>query len=250
MLETYKARALGEGAAINADGGAQDTDNARLPHQAGTSVADGTEIFSQAFWDERYGSRSQLWSGNPNPHLITQIAELKAGRALDVGCGEGADAIWLAQRGWQVTAVDVSTVALARGARHAAKAGVDVMGRIVWRHENVLTWGPEPESFDLISSQFMQMPPELRVSLFRRLADGVAPGGTLLIVGHHPLDLRTTVRQGAMPDLLFTASEIAGLLRAEQWEILVEAAPERSVTDSAGEIVTIHDALLRARRRP
>src|SRR4051794_928957 len=84
---------------------------------------DPAAVLTQDFWEERYRSSDQIWSGNPNPRLVEHVAELTPGTALDVGCGEGADAIWLAARGWQVTALDVSTVALARGARAAADAG-------------------------------------------------------------------------------------------------------------------------------
>lgn len=212
-------------------------------------AAAGAEMFTQRFWDDRYSSRDKLWSGNPNPHLVDQAAELAPGEALDVGSGEGADAIWLARRGWRVTAIDVSAVALARGAQHAAGTGAEIADRIDWRREDVLSWGPGPASFDLISAQFMHLPPQPRDALFGRLAEGVAPGGTLLIVGHHPSDLQTSVAHGAMAELRYTASQVAGLLDRAEWEILVEAAPERSVPDPAGEIVTIHDAVLRARRR-
>jgi len=136
-----------------------------------------------------------------------------------------------------------AAVALGRGTQHAAEAGAEVADRIDWHQEDVLSWGPEYASFDLISSQFMHLPPEPREALFRRLADGVAPGGTLLIVGHHPSDLQPSVARGALPELRYTASEVAALLGREEWEILVEAAPERSVTDPAGETVTIHDAV-------
>ncbi len=152
-----------------------------------------TEIFGEAFWDERYRSQGELWSGEPNPHLVSQASELSGGAALDVGSGEGADAIWLAERGWQVTALDVSTVALRRGAARAAEAGADVARRIDWLHEDVLTWIPEPSSYDLVSAQFMHLPTGPREEVFARLAAAVAPGGTLLIVGHHPSDLQTTV---------------------------------------------------------
>lgn len=208
-----------------------------------------TEIFGQSFWDDRYRSRSELWSGEPNPHLISNASELSAGTALDVGSGEGADAIWLAERGWRVTAVDVSTVALRRGAARAEEVGADVARRIDWLHEDVLTWAPAPASYDLASAQFMQVPEGPRESLFGRLAASVALGGTLLIVGHHPSDLQTTVPRPPLPELFFTASEVAASLDPEVWEIIVGATLARSTTDPDGYAATIHDAVLRARRR-
>ena len=204
--------------------------------------------FSQEFWDERYRSRDHLWSGEPNRHLIGQASELSPGMALDVGCGEGADAIWLAGRGWQVTAVDVSTVALSRGASHAAEAGIAVEQCIEWVHEDVLTWVPEPSAYDLASTQFMHLPAGPREALFRRLAVSVAPGGTLLIVGHHPSDLQTTVPRPPMPELFFTAEEIAGSLDHEQWDVLVADAVARPAKDPEGQEVTIYDAVLCARK--
>jgi SAM-dependent methyltransferase len=206
-------------------------------------------MFTQEFWDERYGSRPQLWSGKPNPHLVAEIAELTPGTALDVGSGEGADALWLAEHGWQVTAVDVSAVALIRGAEHAVQAGPEIADRIDWRPADVLHWGPEPAAFDLISSQFMHLPPEPRAALFARLADGVASGGTLLVVGHHPVDLSPDDPHSAMAELRFAASEVAELLDRDKWDVLVEAIRERQQADPAGDLVTIHDAVLRARRR-
>ena len=204
-----------------------------------------TEKFTQEFWDERYRSRGQLWSGKPNPHLVSHASDLDVGKALDVGSGEGADAIWLAERGWWVTALDVSTVALERGASHAEKAGADIARRIDWLHEDLLVWeGLEPDSYDLVSSQFMHLPKAPRESLFRRLAASVSPGGTLLIVGHHPSDVPTTTPR-EMAALRFTASEVAALLDPNEWEIIVDASVERPTINPGGHTL---DAVLRARR--
>nr|WP_231385985.1 class I SAM-dependent methyltransferase [Rhodococcus aetherivorans] len=96
----------------------------------------------EELWDERYRSRPALWSGEPNRHLVGEAAELEPGLALDVGCGEGADAIWLARRGWRVDGVDVSGVALRRAAEHADRAGAEIAGRITWLHENLTAWDP------------------------------------------------------------------------------------------------------------
>ncbi len=201
----------------------------------------------EAFWDERYRSTGGLWSGNPNPQLVAEAADLAPGTALDAGCGEGADAIWLAARGWRVTAVDVSTVALERGDAQAAERGADVARRIDWRHEDLTDWIPAEASYDLVSAQFMHLPKGPREALFRALAAAVAPGGSLLIVGHHPSDL-TTIPRPALPDLFFTASDVAALLDPHGWDVLVSAARARGVTDPDGRTGAIHDAVLRARR--
>jgi SAM-dependent methyltransferase len=146
-------------------------------------------MLTQEFWDARYHSAERIWSGNPNPHLVAQVADLAPGSALDVGSGEGADAIWLATRAWQVTGIDLSTVALERAAQLAAWAGQDIAERITWEQADVLSWDPAPRQFDLVSAQFMHLPRLAREALHLRLAAAVRPGGMLLIAGHHPSDL-------------------------------------------------------------
>ncbi|MCC7371859.1 MAG: methyltransferase domain-containing protein [Chloroflexi bacterium] len=210
---------------------------------------DPSILFKQAFWDERYGSKTQIWSGNPNQRLVEQIGDLAPGRALDVGCGEGADVVWLASRGWDTTGVDVSPIALERGERAAAEAGREIAARTHWQQVDLLTWTPKPAQFDLVSAHYIHLPLETRRAVFGRLADAVRPGGTLLIVGHHPSDLETRVGRPNLPALMFTAEEIAGLLDASAWEILTCDAPPRPATDPEGGPITIHDAVLKARRR-
>ena len=203
----------------------------------------------EELWDERYRSRPALWSGEPNRHLVGEAAELEPGLALDVGCGEGADAIWLARRGWRVDGVDVSGVALRRAAEHADRAGAEIAGRITWLHENLTTWDPGRGRYDLVSAQYMHLPPPERDVLFRGLAEAVAPGGTLLIVGHHPTDLQTTVPRPPRPELFFTGADVVALLDPDGWDVVTEAAVARSVTDPDGRAVTVHDTVVRARRR-
>jgi SAM-dependent methyltransferase len=188
-----------------------------------------------------------VWSGNPNPHLVTTATELAPATALDVGCGEGADAIWLAARGWRVTGIDVSTAALDRAAKHAVEAGAAVADRIAWQQADVLSWDPAPQQYDLVSAHFMQLPARAREALHRRLAAAVRPGGTLLIVGHHPSDLDTTARRLKIPDTLFTAEQAAAVLDPNEWTITT-SAPARPATDPEGRPITIHDAVLRALR--
>ena len=207
------------------------------------------ELSGQAFWDDRYRSRPAIWSGEPNRHLVGEASGLRVGAALDVGSGEGADAIWLAQQGWQVTAVDLSVVALERGAESAARVGADIAGRITWTHADLTTWEPGREVYDLVSAQYMHLPQEPREALFRRLSESVAPGGSLLVVGHHPSDLQTTIGRPPRPGVLYTGDEVAALLDPERWEIVTNATPGRTATDPEGREVTIHDAVLRAFRR-
>jgi len=208
-----------------------------------------SEQFDQAFWDERYRSKDALWSGEPNPHLVEEAADLPPGEALDIGAGEGADAIWLAERGWRVTGVDISAIAIERASGQATRAGVDIAARISWLQHDLLAWEPPPDRFDLVSSQYLHLPSAPRQLLFDHLAAAVAPGGTLLIVGHHPSDMETTVRRPRLPDLFFTGDDIARRLDTGAWEVVTNAAAPRQVTDPDGRAVTVHDTVLCARRR-
>jgi len=219
-------------------------------HEGNDQHGDGLDdaATSEAFWDQRYRSSSTLWSGQANPQLVTEASDLSPGSALDVGCGEGADAIWLAERGWRVTAADVSTVALARGAAHAHDVSAEVAQRITWLHADLVEWVPSAASYDLVSAQFLHLPKVQREVLHGRLAGSLAPGGTLLVVGHHPLDLETAVPRPSVPGLLFTSSEVADSLVKEQWLVVVDEARARQTLDPEGHAATIHDAVLRAQR--
>ncbi|MFE0593922.1 FAD-dependent oxidoreductase [Micromonospora echinospora] len=229
--------------AINADLVAEDT-----AHAVAAYRHDLATMFEQDAWEDRYRSRPAVWSGNPNPQLVAEAADLPAGRALDVGCGEGADAVWLARRGWRVTAVDIAPTAVERAAAHAADAGV--ADRVTARQADVRVEAPEPGGYDLVSAQFMHLPSGQWRDLVGRLADAVAPGGTLLLVGHHPLDLRTTARRMHFPDLMYTAEQAADLLDTARWQVRVAQTRPRSAVDPDGRDVTVHDAVLVARRLP
>jgi 2-polyprenyl-3-methyl-5-hydroxy-6-metoxy-1,4-benzoquinol methylase len=208
-----------------------------------------TDGYDEAAWDERYREAPALWSGHPNPQLISEASGLPTGTALDVGSGEGADAIWLAQRGWQVTAVDLSSVAIERATAHAVHAGAEVADRITWVHADVITWEPGAARFDLVSAQYMHLPPPQRSPLFARLADAVRPDGTLLIVGHHPSDLQTTMHRAHLPERFFTGDDIVSALDPSAWDVITNTATPRQATDPEGRSITIRDAVLRARRR-
>jgi SAM-dependent methyltransferase len=192
-------------------------------------------------WDERYRTGPEIWSGNPNAVLVAEAAGLKPGTALDAGAGEGGDAFWLAARGWAVTAADISSVALDRAAKRARERGL----AITWLHAD-LAKVPAPEAYDLVTAHFLHVPKAEQRALFRHLAAAVAPGGTLLVVGHDFSDMAKLPR----PDLLeygWTVEEVAAAL-GEGWSIEVAEARSRRATGPDGDEITISDAILRARR--
>ena len=209
-----------------------------------------SEEFGKAYWEQRYGARHAHANGRPNPQLVAEAGYLPSGTALDAGCGEGADAIWLASRGWRVTAADFATTALRRARQRADNLGADITSRIDWVHADLTRWRPAEEHFDLVSAQYVHLPAAQRETLLRRLAAAVAPGGTLLIVGHHPSDLQTTISRGSAPELYLTADEVVASLDPDRWDIAVAEARPRPATDPDGNEITIRDAVLRARKLP
>lgn len=206
------------------------------------------ETQGAAFWDERYQSAPAVWSGRANPRLIEHVTDLTPGHALDVGSGEGADALWLAQHGWNVTGIDVSAVALDRAAEHLAAAGDETSARVSWHQADLLAWSPAPSSYDLISAQFMHLPPEQLATVHQHLAAAVRPGGTLLIVGHHPSDKDAGFERPRIADMLFEPDAVTAVLYGG-WDIVVAEAVPREATHTDGTPATIHDTVVRARRR-
>lgn len=205
------------------------------------------EEMGEDFWNERYRSRDRIWSGEPNRHLVAEVAGLEPGRALDVGSGEGADALWLAERGWRVTAVDISSVALDRAETHARGRGAQISERLTWLRADVTRWSPPEPPFDLVTAQFMHMLPNPRARLFADLAAAVAPGGELLVVAHHPSDLETGVPRPPMPELFYEGDAVTAALGEGEWEVLVdESRPRRQTIDDV--TYAVHDLVVRARR--
>lgn len=195
------------------------------------------DFLSAEYWDDRY-SGGQQWSGKPNAQLVTEVTGLEPGSALDVGCGEGGDANWLAEQGWQVTALDISKVALDRAAGHAGDL------KISWVQADLLSEGPEG-TYDLVSAQYMHLPEEPRVSLHQRLAAAVNPGGTLLIVAHDKSDVESGARRPPMPGLFFTIEEVVESLPQDEWTVVTAERRPRVMDDG----IDIHDAVIRLRRR-
>jgi SAM-dependent methyltransferase len=202
---------------------------------------------TEQHWDARYAEKERMWSGRPNAALVRETSGLTPGTALDLGCGEGADAIWLAGRGWRVTGVDISGLALERAALHAEAEGV--ADRVAWRRQDLGEVFPEGE-FDLVSAQFLHSRVELpREEILRRAADAVAPGGILLVVGH--TEVPPGHHEGHGDDLsLPTAQEVLDSLALPDgaWEVLTaeeQRRPGRPDGDDHGHRA---DATLAVRR--
>ncbi|MEV0644905.1 class I SAM-dependent methyltransferase [Phytomonospora sp. NPDC050363] len=180
---------------------------------------------NREYWDDRYSESPHVWSGKANAVLEREAAKLTPGRALDLGAGEGGDAIWLASRGWRVTAADISQVALDRAASHAAEAGV--ADRVDWQRHDLGDTFPDGE-YDLVSAQFLHSPAGLpREGILRSAARAVAPGGILLIGSHAgwPSWMENPPEGVEFPSPQET---VAGLELADgEWETLICAEHER-----------------------
>jgi SAM-dependent methyltransferase len=191
-------------------------------------------------WNERYADEELLWSAGPNRVLAAETADLDPGRALDLACGEGRNAIWLAQRGWRVTGVDFAEVALAKAARIAADREVEVD----FVHADLLAWTPPEESFELVFVLYLQLPADERRLVLGRAAAAVASGGTFLLVAHDLTNLTEGYGGPDNPDVLLTPADVADELPGLE----IERA-ERILRDVEGAERPAIDALVRARRR-
>lgn len=192
-------------------------------------------------WEEMYRSRDQAFSGNPNGVLVTEVSSLSPGRALDAGCGEGADAIWLARRGWQVTAVDISHTALDRA---AAATSAELADRIGWTQCDLTTTPSPAGMFDLVSAQYFPLPHQPDHTALRGLLATVAPGGTLLFASHDPADLSSRQGHDIAPLDYCQPNDIARLLD-HNWTVLINETRPRTAPAPAGTHHT-HDTVLRA----
>jgi 2-polyprenyl-3-methyl-5-hydroxy-6-metoxy-1,4-benzoquinol methylase len=202
--------------------------------------------FDQEYWRQHWqraheGPRA-THGRPPHPYLARETSELSAGTALDAGCGEGAEAIWLASRGWHVTAVDIAAGALARAAEHEAE---DAMAEPVhWVEADLTVWRPETR-FDLVVSSYAH-PTMSQLEFYDRIATWVAPGGTLLIVAHHRTESAGHGRHHPPGEASVTAADITARLDDVGWEVLTA---EECVRTVAGREAALHDVVVRARRR-
>jgi SAM-dependent methyltransferase len=192
-------------------------------------------------WDERYGTEELIWKAEPNRFLVEELDALAPGRALDVACGEGRNAVWLASKGWRVTGADFSRAGLAKAQRLATDRGVEV----TWVEADVVEWQPPTASFDLVVVMYLHLPAEQRRRALAHAAAALAPGGVLLVVGHDTSNLLKGTGGPQDPAVLFTPEEIVEDLSG----LRIERAEQvkRTVVSDAGETTAI-DALVRAVR--
>lgn len=193
-------------------------------------------------WDERYANKDLLWTAEPNRFLVSEVESLSPGRALDLACGEGRNAVWLADRGWDVVGVDFSPVGLDKAAQLANRVGVEVE----WVLADVTGFEPEKAAFDLVAVLYLQLPSDEIAMTLSRASSALARGGTLVIVAHHPENITAGFAGPQDPAILLSPMEIAALLPG----LDVEKA-ERVTRDAEkdGESGVAIDSLVRARKR-
>jgi SAM-dependent methyltransferase len=196
-------------------------------------------------WDDRYRTSEFVWSTEPNRFLRAEAEGLPPGRAVDLACGEGRNAVWLATLGWTVTGVDFSAVGVDKGRSLAEANGVDVE----WVVADATSW-ERPGRYDLVAVCYLQLPADQRRTALSHATRDLAPGGTLVVVGHDLSNLTEGVGGPQDPAVLFTPDDVVGDLRAARVDgLVVERAErvERPVETAAGTATAI-DCLVRARR--
>ena len=162
-------------------------------------------------WDDRYAAADLVWSAEPNQFVERECAGLAPGRAVDLACGEGRNAIWLARRGWQVTAVDFSAVAVEKGRRLAGDTAVD------WQVADATTW--QGDGYDLAVIAYLQLPAAERGAAVRAAYDALGPGGTLLVVAHDSTNLAEGSGGPQDPAVLYTAADVLTDLEGLSFEV-------------------------------
>jgi SAM-dependent methyltransferase len=198
--------------------------------------------YDKDFWEERWSQALRdhpdtVAKRPPNAHLTGELADLPPGRALDAGCGHGSETVWLATRGWRVTALDFSATALDH-ARSTAEA-LGVAERVEWVEGDLATWAPPPAHYDLVACLYVHVAGSVQ-ELVRRMASGVAPGGTLFLVGHRPIDPATGAETAAAGQV--QVSTDAAVAALDGWELVVAEDRPRAAAGSGV------DAVIRARR--
>jgi SAM-dependent methyltransferase len=206
------------------------------------------DVDAAQFWDSRYSDSERVWSGRPNQTLVDLVSGVPAGRALDLGCGEGGDVVWLAQRGWLVTGVDISPTAIARGSAAATRLGIPE-DQIQWHAHDLATWKSDGE-YDLVTASFLHSPVEFpRTDVLRRAAEVVAAGGYLIILSHAGMPPWSKYRDHEHR-FLTPAEEIAELdLPKDGWETRIAETRSREATGPEGQHAILDDVVVLLQRR-
>ncbi|MEU5904050.1 class I SAM-dependent methyltransferase [Micromonospora sp. NPDC047467] len=207
--------------------------------------------FDKDYWERHWHQAHSdgpgaMGSSPAHPYLAKETSGLVPGAALDAGCGAGAEAIWLASHGWQVTAVDIASDALARAAERAAGSGVS--DRVRWVEADLTVWEPGAR-FDLVTTHYAH-PAMPQLAFYDRIAAWVAPGGTLLIVGHLHAPGAHGHGQHPPAEASATLADITAGLASTRWEITTAEEHRRAVTGPGGHEAALHDVVVRATRRP
>jgi SAM-dependent methyltransferase len=196
-------------------------------------------------WDERYAATGLVWSGSANQFVAEELADLRPGRALDLAAGEGRNALWLTERGWQVRAVDFSQVGLDKGRALARQHGLVVD----WVCADALTYDPGSDTFDLVLLAYLQLVADERRTALRAAFGSLRPGGTLLLVAHDSTNLTEGTGGPSDPSVLFTAEEVLADLDGERFEVQrAERVPRLVQPDEAhrgAPARTAYDVLVR-----
>lgn len=203
-------------------------------------------------WDQRYAAAALVWSAEPNRFVAQECADLAPGRAVDLAAGEGRNAIWLAGRGWRVTAVDFSAVALEKGARLTEAATGSTAGQLDWVVGDATQWR-SPEPVDLVVVAYLQLPAEQRRAAVRNAVGSLRPGGTLVLVAHDSTNLTEGTGGPQDPAVLMTAEDVLADLAGLEVDVVRAGRVPREVArgdDHGGEAsATAWDCLVRLTRR-
>ena len=197
-------------------------------------------------WDERYAGAEFEWSMHPNQFVAAELAALPPGRALDLAAGEGRNSVWLAERGWSVTAVDFSRVGLDKGRMLGAARGV-ADGQVDWVVADLSEYSPARAAFELVLIAYLQVDAALQARVLGGAAAALTPGGTLLVVGHDLTNLTEGVGGPQSPDVLYTPEAITASLPGLR---IVRAERVRRTVERDGTQATAIDTLVRAERPP
>jgi 2-polyprenyl-3-methyl-5-hydroxy-6-metoxy-1,4-benzoquinol methylase len=206
------------------------------------------DVFDQDSWERRWRQALRehadvVATRPPNTHLLAVTGDLPPGLALDAGCGHGAETLWLAAHGWRVTAVDFAATALDHARSSAEAIGTDVAERVDWIQGDLATWTPPPGRYDLVTCLYVHMAGGVDETV-RRLAAGVTPGGTLLLVGHRPIDPATGNATAAAGQVQISVNTAVTALDPSEWEVIVAEDRPRATADTGV------DAVVQARRLP